>query len=247
MKNLMDLRLEEYNMIIKMLVEGGEMKPGPTVGQQLGPIGINIGDVISKVNQATISFKGMKVPIILDINPKTKELKIEVSSPQTSELLKKELGLEKAAGDHKKETVANASIEQIIKVAQIKHPNMLAKDFKSAVKTVVGSCLSLGILIENKPAGQIENEIKSGKFDNEILEQKTETSKEKAVKLKEFFDQIHQKQEAAKKVEEEAKAAEEAAKAAETAKPAEGQEEKPGEEKAAETAKPAEEAKPGSK
>src|SRR5210317_1427605 len=102
--------------IIKLLVDGGDMKPGPAVGQQLGPLGINIGDVISKVNDATSEFKGMKVPAILDIDPKTKDIKVEVSSPPASELIKKEVGIEKGSGDHKKEKVANAAIEEIIKV-----------------------------------------------------------------------------------------------------------------------------------
>ena len=47
-------------MIIKLLVDGGAMSPGPAVGQQLGPLGINIGEVISKVNEATSGFKGTR-------------------------------------------------------------------------------------------------------------------------------------------------------------------------------------------
>ena len=37
-------------MIIKLLIDGGDMKPGPAVGQKLGPLGINIGQVVQKVN-----------------------------------------------------------------------------------------------------------------------------------------------------------------------------------------------------
>ena len=45
-------------MKLKLLIEGGDMKPGPSIAQQLGPIGVNIGKVISDVNQATKEFKG---------------------------------------------------------------------------------------------------------------------------------------------------------------------------------------------
>ena len=62
-------------MIIKLIVEGGSMKPGPAIAQKLGPLGINIGKIISQVNAETSSFKGMKVPAVLDINTKTKEVK----------------------------------------------------------------------------------------------------------------------------------------------------------------------------
>lgn len=211
---------------IKLLVDAGAMTPGPAIGQQLGPMGINIGEVISKVNQATSQFKGMKVPAVLDINPKTKEFSVYVSSPPTSELLKKELSIEKGSGDHKKETVANASIEQLITVAKTKHPNMLAKEFKSAVKSVAGSCASIGILIENKPTIEILEDIDKGVFDKEIDQQKTETSAEKKVKLKRFFDNLIKEQEAARKAEEEAAklAEEEKAKAAAEAEAEEGAE-----------------------
>ena len=134
-------------MQIKLLVEGGEMKPGPVLSQKLGPAGIPINQVIQKINDATKDFKGMKVPVELEINPSTKTFEINVFSPPTSELLKKELSLEKGSGEQKKIKIANASIEQIISVAKTKFPNLLSKNLKAAVKTILGSCVSLGILV----------------------------------------------------------------------------------------------------
>jgi large subunit ribosomal protein L11 len=201
-------------MIIKLLVDGGEMKPGPAIAQKIGPLGINMGKIISEVNSATKEFKGTKVPVSLDVDTKTKTFKIEVSTPPTSELLKKELGLEKGSGDHKKNKVANVSIEQVIKIAKTKLPSMLARDFKSAVKSVVGSCVSLGILVENKVGTEIEKDIENGVYDTEINAQKTEVSAEKKAALKAYFEKIVSEQEAVKKAEEALKAAEEAAKAA---------------------------------
>ncbi|MFH1326681.1 MAG: 50S ribosomal protein L11, partial [archaeon] len=174
--------------------EGGGMKPGPALSQKLGPAGINIGQVISKINEATKDFNGMKVPVELDINSTTKEFEIKVFSPPVSELLKKELKIEKGSADHKIIQTANASIEQIIKVAKTKLPNLLCNDMKSAVKTIVGSCVSLGILVENKPAFEIEKEIDEGKFDKEINEEKTETDAEKRKELDEYFSQVKAKQ-----------------------------------------------------
>jgi large subunit ribosomal protein L11 len=77
-------------MIIKLLVEGGNMKPNPAIAQKLGPLGINIGKVIQDVNNATSSFQGLKVPVELDVNAKTKNFSIHVSSPPVSGLIKKE-------------------------------------------------------------------------------------------------------------------------------------------------------------
>lgn len=196
-------------MIIKLLVDGGDMKPGPTIAQKIGPLGINMGKVIQDINSSTKNFKGMKVPVELDVNPKSKSFSVKVFSPPISELLKKEAGIEKASGEHKKLKVGNLSIEQVISIAKTKMPNMLSKNLKSAVATASGSCQSLGILVENKEAKESVADILSGKYDKEINEEKTETSQEKLGQLKNYFEQLHKKQEEIIKKEEEAKAAEE--------------------------------------
>jgi len=206
-------------MQIKILAEGGSMKPGPALSQKLGPAGININQVIQKVNEATKTFSGLKVPVELNVDAATKEFEIKVFSPPVSELLKKELGIAKASGAQKKIQVANASIEQIISVAKIKLPNMLCKDLKSAVRTIAGTCASLGILIENKPAVEIEKEIEEGKYDKEIKGEKTETPDNKKRELSEFFAKKKAEQDRILKQEQAAKEAEKTATA--TAKPEE--------------------------
>jgi len=219
-------------MKIKLLVEGGNMKPGPALSQKLGPIGVNINQIIQKVNDETKNFKGLKVPVELDINISTKELEeVNVFSPPVSELLKKELGIEKGSGVQKKMQVANASIEQIIFIAKTKLPNLLCKDLKAAVKTVIGSCVSLGILIENKSASEVAQQVDDGKYDIEIQEEKTEVSSEKKAKLEKYFTKLSEAEEKKMKQEEEEAAKE--AEAKEAAKETEAGEEgkKPEEEK----------------
>jgi len=208
--------------IIKLLVEGGKMTPGPAVAQQLGPMGINIGKVISDVNSATSEFKGINVPVHLDVNPKTKLFTIKVLSPPTSELIKKEIGIEKASGDRRKTLVGNMAIEQVILVTKTKHPNMLAKEFLSALKSVIGTCMSLGVLIESKEPKEVLEEISQGAYSEEIKSQKTQIDVEMKKQITAFWKKVEEKQTEAKKKEEEEKAAEEAKKAQEaTAKPAE--------------------------
>lgn len=201
-------------MQIKLLVEGGAMKPGPALSQQLGPIGVNVGKVITRVNEVTQGFKGLKVPVELEVDVSTKNFEIKVFSPPVSELLKKELGLEKGSGEQIKTKVANASIEQIISVAKTKFPNLLCKNLKLAVKTVVGTCTTLGILVENKNAKEVEEDIETGKYDKEILEEITETPLEKKERLAKYFAIIKDAQEKQKAAEAAAAAAAEAEKEA---------------------------------
>jgi len=213
-------------MQIKILTEGGEMKPGPALSQKLGPAGIPINKVIQKVNEATKDFKGMKIPVELDINPSTKEFSVKVFSPPVSELLKKEIGIEKGSQIQKKIKVANSSIEQIISVAKTKFPDLLSRDLKAAVKTILGSCVSLGILVENKNPQEVILEIEQGKYGSEISQEKTETSEEKRKVLDESFAKIKAEQDRILKLEEEAAKAAEAEKTAAEIKPEEGEEEK---------------------
>jgi large subunit ribosomal protein L11 len=209
--------MQPTKMIIKLLAEGGEMKPGPALSQKLGPAGIPINQVIQKINEATEDFNGLKVPVELDVNLKTKQFEIKIFSPPVSGLLKRELGLAKGSGEQIKTKIANASIEQIISVAKTKMQNLLCKDLKSAVKVVVGTCVSLGILVENKPAKEIERDIEAGKYDKEIAQVKTETSPEKKKMLSEYFQEVLKKQELILKQEQAAKeAAEQAAPTAAT-------------------------------
>jgi large subunit ribosomal protein L11 len=196
-------------MNIKLLVDGGAMKPGPAVSQKLGPAGIPINKVIEDVNKATSEFKGMQVPVEIIVDTKTKTFEIQVFSPPISGLLKKEAGLQKGSGLQNKQKVANLSIEQIIKVAKAKMGNLLCNNLKTAVKTTIGSCTSLGILVENKPASKIGEDIDAGLYDKEINGEITETPEEKKKEMDNYFNTLKAEQDAKLKLEK--KDAEEAA------------------------------------
>ncbi|MDE1848589.1 MAG: 50S ribosomal protein L11 [Nanoarchaeota archaeon] len=201
-------------MQIKLLVEGGAMKPGPALSQKLGPTGINVNQVITKVNESTKKFSGMKVPVEVEIDIPTKNIIVHVSSPPASGLLKKEVGVEKGSGAPSKNKVGNLSIEQIISIAKAKYPSLLAKNMKAAVKEIVGTCVSLGILVESKFPNEVQVEIDQGKYDKEISHEITETPLEKKAKLDAFFTELKSAQEKLKKQEEAAQAAAAAAQAA---------------------------------
>ncbi len=199
-------------MKIKILAEGGNLVPGPGLSQKLGPAGLNINQVIQDINKATLEFKGLKVPVELDVDTSKRTFIVKVFSPPTSELLKREIKIEKGSGSQKKIRVANLSIEQVILIAKAKFPNMLSKNLKSAVRSVVGTCGSLGVLIENKNPDEVQEEISGGRYDKEILAGKTEMSEEKKKSLDEFYAEVKKKQDLILKQEQAAKESAEAEK-----------------------------------
>jgi large subunit ribosomal protein L11 len=170
---------------VESLIEGGKATAAPPLGPALGPLGVNIGQVVAKINEKTASFKGMQVPVKVTVDTDTKEFEIEVGTPPASALIKKEAGVAKGAANPLQEKVADLLIEQIIKIAKMKEDNLLGKDLKSKVKEIVGTCQSMGIKVEGVPANEAIAMINEGKFDEEIKSEKTELSEEEKKKLEE--------------------------------------------------------------
>ena len=164
---------------IEILAEGGKATASAQLAQSLGPKGINIKDVLSKVNEKTSSFKGMKVPVKIIIDTESKRFELNIGIPPTAELIKSELGIKKGASIPQFEKVGNLGIEQVIKIAKMKEDNILHNSFKAVVKTVIGSCNSLGILVEGLDGKEVNKLIDKGKFDKEINERKDKISEEK--------------------------------------------------------------------
>jgi len=151
---------------IDALVEGGKATPAPPLGPALGPLGVNVGKVIAEINEKTKKFEGMKVPVKVIVDA-SKNFEIAVGTPPTSALILKEIGKEKGSGK-KEEIVGNLGIKQAVKIAKMKSDEMLAKDLKSAVKEVVGACVSMGVTVEGKNPKEVIKEIAAGKHDNEL-------------------------------------------------------------------------------
>ena len=136
--------------VLEVLVDGGKATAGPPLGPALGPMGMNIMEIVKAINERTKSFEGMKVPVKLVIDTKTKTYTIEIGTPPTSALILKELGAEKGSGDAGKTRIGNLSIAQAVKIAGMKADVMLAKDIKARVLEVVGTCVSMGVTVDGK-------------------------------------------------------------------------------------------------
>ena len=48
---------------VSALVTGGQASAGPPLGPALGPLGVNIMEIIQAINDKTSDFEGMKVPV----------------------------------------------------------------------------------------------------------------------------------------------------------------------------------------
>lgn len=105
--------------IVEALVDGGRASAGPPLGPALGPKGVNVGQVIAKINEKTKVFAGMKVPVKVLIND-DKTFEVKVGTPPMSALIKSEIGIESGAHNAKTEIVGNLTLEQAKKIADMK-------------------------------------------------------------------------------------------------------------------------------
>ena len=135
---------------ISSLVTGGEASAGPPLGPALGPMGVNIMQVIDAINEKTSDFKGMKIPVTVSVDADTKEWEIEVGIPSASALLLKEAGIQKGSGTSGTEWAGDITADSIAKVANVKLETSYASSLKSVAKQIIGTCGSLGIKIEGK-------------------------------------------------------------------------------------------------
>jgi len=153
---------------VEALVEGGKASAGPPLGPALGPLGVNIMQIINTINEKTRSFEGMKVPVKVLIDPKTKEFEIEVGTPPAASLILKELEKEKgsgAAGSHK---IGDLTVDQAVKIAKMKYDNLLGRELKQKTKEIIGTCTSMGVTVEGKKPKEIQEAIDKGEFDSKF-------------------------------------------------------------------------------
>lgn len=163
---------------VEVLIEGGKATAAPPLGPALGPMGVNIGEVVGAINEKTASFKGMQVPVKVEIDTESKKFTISVGTPPAAALIKKEANVKKGAGNPLTEKVADLKIEQLIKIAKMKEDALLGKNRFSQVKEIMGTCQSMGVMVEGVIAHDAIVALNEGKFDAQIKADKTELSAE---------------------------------------------------------------------
>ena len=155
---------------VSALVVGGEANAGPPLGPALGPLGVNVMMIVKEINEKTKDYHGMRVPVKVNVETETKTFEIEVGVPTTSALIAKVANVEKGSGKPNTELIGNLTFEGLLKVSRAKKDQSYGKTIKSVAREVVGSCVSMGIKIEDKDPREFQKELSEGKWDNNFSE-----------------------------------------------------------------------------
>jgi large subunit ribosomal protein L11 len=135
---------------VSVLVEGGKAAAGATLGSALGPLGVNVGQVVAKINEETKQFAGMRVPVIIRVDPNTRAFTLVVGRPPVAALLLKEAQKEKGSGKPKTETIGDVSLAAVRRIAEAKGDDLHGRTKEEQANQVIGTCVSLGLTVDGQ-------------------------------------------------------------------------------------------------
>lgn len=156
---------------ISTLVDGGSASAGPPLGPELGPLPVDVGEVVNAINTETEDFEGMEVPVDVIVDEDTGDFEIEVGKPPVAALIKDEIGFETGSGEPNVNKVADMSFETACKIARMKASDLNAMDLRGAVKEVIGSAHSMGVTVDGEDAFEVQQKIGEGEYDGQLEEQ----------------------------------------------------------------------------
>ncbi|MCK6462739.1 MAG: 50S ribosomal protein L11 [Candidatus Pacebacteria bacterium] len=133
--------------IVKLQIPAGKANPAPPVGPALGQHGVNIGDFVSKFNEATREKMGDIIPVEISIYD-DRTFTFKMKTPPASDLLRKAAGVEKGSGKNVASKVGKITKVKLKEVAERKMEDLNANDVDAAMNIIAGTARSMGITIE---------------------------------------------------------------------------------------------------
>lgn len=129
---------------VKIIAPAGKATPAPPLGQTLGQAGINIGEFVTKFNEATREMTGDMIPAEISVYD-DRSYSFILKTPATSGLILKALGKEKGSGRPNTEKIGTITKAQVRDIAEKKMADLNASDVEAAMKIVAGSARSMGV------------------------------------------------------------------------------------------------------
>jgi large subunit ribosomal protein L11 len=133
--------------MVKLQLSAGQATPSPPVGPALGQHGVNIMEFCKAFNERTKTQEGTIIPVLITIFS-DRTFTFITKTPPVSFLLKKAVKLAKGSNNPRKEMVGKVTKSQVQEIAQLKMPDLNAKDLAGAMKIVEGSARSMGLEVE---------------------------------------------------------------------------------------------------
>ena len=131
----------------KLIIQAGKANPAPPIGPALGQRGLNIMEFCKTFNDQTSKMTG-PVPVIISFY-KDKKFTLEIKTPPASFMVLQALGLQSGSKEAGKSFVGTVKKSQLEQIAKTKMQDMTAHSLEAAVKTLIGTSISMGILVDH--------------------------------------------------------------------------------------------------
>lgn len=138
---------KKIKTVVKINLPAGEATPAPPVGTALGQHGVAIMDFVKAYNERTAEMKGNIVPAVITIY-EDRSFAFEIKKAPASDMIKKEVGLEKGSGSTPREIAGTLTNAQLEKIAKEKMSDLNTDDLDAAKKIVAGTARSMGVKVE---------------------------------------------------------------------------------------------------
>jgi large subunit ribosomal protein L11 len=132
---------------IKLQVPAGKANPAPPLGPALGQAGVNIGEFVTRFNDATKDMMGDIVPVVLSVY-EDRSFDFVLKTPPASNLLTKAAGISKGSGKNLVKKAGSVTKNQVREIAEKKMPDLTAADIEGAMKIIEGTARSMGVEVK---------------------------------------------------------------------------------------------------
>ena len=130
--------------IVKLQCPAGQANPAPPVGPALGQHGVNIMEFCKTFNAQTQDKAGLVIPAVITVYA-DRTFTFELKTPPAAVLLKRAAKIAKGSGEPNRTKVGSVTAAQVREIAELKKPDLNARDVEMAVRIIAGTARSMGI------------------------------------------------------------------------------------------------------
>ena len=138
---------KKIKTVVKLQIPAGKANPAPPIGPALGQHGVNIGEFVSKFNEATREKGADIIPVEISIYD-DRTFTFKMKTPPASDLLRKAAGVEKGSGKTPASKAGKITRAKLKEIAERKMEDLNANDVDAAMKIIEGTARSMGVTIE---------------------------------------------------------------------------------------------------
>ncbi len=133
--------------VIKLQIPGGKANPAPPVGPALGQHGVNIMEFCKAFNALTAAEDGRITPVEITVY-EDRSFTFITKTPPAAVLIKEALGVAKGSAEPNRTKVGRLSQAQVRSIAEMKMPDLNARDIAAAMAVIAGTARSMGVEVD---------------------------------------------------------------------------------------------------